>query len=236
MAARDALDVEVGVRVPVPQFEPGASRSQTLPVSCPAEVRTSVRMGRQGGRGRGGTRAAVEALLAEGLTQAEIARRLGVSRPTVCFHARGLGVAARPELAKRHDWAEIQAWYQEGHSARECCLRFGVSRSAWSDAVRRGAIQPRPRATATAAMLVSGRRCNRHHLKNRLLVEGLKAAACESCGLTVWRGRPVCLELHHVNGDGLDNRLENLQLLCPNCHSQTDTWGGLNRRRKQGSG
>jgi hypothetical protein len=38
--------------------------------------------------------------------------------------------------------------------------------------------------------------------------------------------------LHHVNGDGLDNRLENLQILCPNCHAQTDTWGGRNKGRR----
>ncbi len=41
----------------------------------------------------------------------------------------------------------------------------------------------------------------------------------------------LSLELHHVNGDGQDNRLENLMLLCPNCHSQTDTWGARNKGR-----
>ena len=43
--------------------------------------------------------------------------------------------------------------------------------------------------------------------------------------------RPLSLELHHINGVGQDKRLENLALLCPNCHSQTDTWGGRNRDR-----
>ena len=51
------------------------------------------------------------------------------------------------------------------------------------------------------------------------------------CGIAAWRGRPLALELHHINGDGRDNRLENLTLLCPNCHSQTDSWGGRNSRR-----
>jgi 5-methylcytosine-specific restriction endonuclease McrA len=59
----------------------------------------------------------------------------------------------------------------------------------------------------------------------------LKEARCERCGLTEWLGKPAPLQLHHVNGDGKDNRPENLQILCPNCHSQTDSWGGRNRRK-----
>ena len=51
-----------------------------------------------------------------------------------------------------------------------------------------------------------------------------------ACGLTSWRGKPLALALHHINGDRLDNRLENLALLCPNCHSQTDNFSGRNGR------
>ena len=47
-----------------------------------------------------------------------------------------------------------------------------------------------------------------------------------------WLGRPLPLDLHHVNGDGWDNRLENLQILCPNCHAPTDTRGGRNQGRR----
>ncbi len=181
---------------------------------------------------RHATRSAVRRLREQGLNQSEIARELGISKPTVCFHMRMLGVPPKSDFARRYDWEAICDYYEAGHSMTECLRHFGCSRNAWWDAIRRGAIVPRPRLEPIEQWLVPGRKRNRYNLKNRLVAEGLKSRRCEKCGLTDWRGGPLLLELHHVNGDGLDNRLENLQLLCPNCHSQTDTWGGLNKGRR----
>ena len=86
----------------------------------------------------------------------------------------------------------------------------------------------RRNVTALESWLVPGSTVNRQHLKRRLIAAGLKSAACEECGLTEWRGRPLSLELHHRNGVRNDNRLENLAILCPNCHSQTENFGGRN--------
>jgi hypothetical protein len=56
---------------------------------------------------------------------------------------------------------------------------------------------------------------------------------CELCGLKdTWNGRPITLELDHINGDNKDNKYSNLRLLCPNCHSQTDTFKGRNKKNK----
>jgi len=60
--------------------------------------------------------------------------------------------------------------------------------------------------------------------KKILLNHNLKEYKCEICGCSEWLGKPITLQLHHINGDPTDDRLQNLQLLCPNCHSQTDSY------------
>ena len=49
---------------------------------------------------------------------------------------------------------------------------------------------------------------------------------CENCNLSDWQGQSIPLEIHHLNGNNTDNRLENLKLLCPNCHALTDNYRG----------
>lgn len=61
-------------------------------------------------------------------------------------------------------------------------------------------------------------------LKNRVLKAGLLEYKCSSCGISKWKDKPITLQLHHINGDNRDNRIENLTLLCPNCHSQTENY------------
>ncbi len=91
----------------------------------------------------GETRAAIAILLAAGRSQAEIARALQVSKPTVCFHMRMLGIPPAVDFGRRYDWSAIRAFYDEGHSMTECRKHFGFSRNAWWDAIRRGAIVAR---------------------------------------------------------------------------------------------
>lgn len=53
-----------------------------------------------------------------------------------------------------------------------------------------------------------------------------RGETCEWCGISEWRGEKISLELDHIDGNNKNNSRENLRLLCPNCHSQTDTWRG----------
>lgn len=67
-------------------------------------------------------------------------------------------------------------------------------------------------------------RINTHSLKLRLIKEGVFNHKCYSCGLTTWQNTPIPIELHHIDGNNKNNSLDNLQILCPNCHAQTDNY------------
>lgn len=58
---------------------------------------------------------------------------------------------------------------------------------------------------------------------------------CNRCGIDSWLGKPITLEIDHINGINSDNRRENLEGLCPNCHSVTDTWRGRNKPKMNGN-
>jgi 5-methylcytosine-specific restriction endonuclease McrA len=74
----------------------------------------------------------------------------------------------------------------------------------------------------------------RHHIKKRIIQDKLLEYKCEKCGNNgKHNNMPLSLQLDHRNGKSEDNRLENLRFLCPNCHSQTDTYAGKGSRGKR---
>ena len=91
---------------------------------------------------------------------------------------------------------------------------------------------PRGPSRPLQHVLVAGRLTASHNLKRRLFRAGLKHPRCELCG---WAERApdgrIPVELDHINGDKTDNRLENLRVVCPNCHSLQPTHRGLNKRK-----
>jgi hypothetical protein len=135
------------------------------------------------------------------------------------------------DAGKRYDWKAVQEFYDAGNSVRACRLRFGFCVASWTKAVDRGELQPRVHKLSFEELFTKPR-C-RSTVKRHLLQAGILSNVCEECGLTEWRGKPICIQVDHRNGIGDDHRIENLRMLCPNCHSQTDTFGARNRGRKK---
>ena len=71
---------------------------------------------------------------------------------------------------------------------------------------------------------------DRTTLRSRIIKEEILKYECKVCNISSWNENPISLQLDHINGVKNDNRLENLRFLCPNCHSQTNTWGSKNNK------
>jgi 5-methylcytosine-specific restriction endonuclease McrA len=175
---------------------------------------------------------AVQAYHDEGHGFAECSRRFGFTHTAWNKAIRRGALRAVPsrfpDRRRRYDWAAVQAYYDRGHSYRACIAYFGFSADAWTDALRRGELRARARALSLDAVTRS--KTNRGSIKRRLLELGVLLARCSRCGIADWRGKPLSIHLDHINGIKDDNRLENLRMLCPNCHSQTPTFAGRNAK------
>ena len=75
--------------------------------------------------------------------------------------------------------------------------------------------------------ITEGKISNRRTLRRILLK--LNGHICSTCSNTEWMGVPITLELEHINGNPYDDKLKNLKMVCPNCHSQTPTYKSKNR-------
>lgn len=71
-----------------------------------------------------------------------------------------------------------------------------------------------------------------YKLKNRLIKSGILNNECSECKIKDWNGKPLNMELDHIDGNRHNHRLSNLRLLCPNCHAQTDTYRSKNKPNK----
>jgi hypothetical protein len=68
-------------------------------------------------------------------------------------------------------------------------------------------------------------------LRKRLFSEGYKEKRCEICGVTEWNGKELSFQLEHIDGNCYNHTFDNLMIICPNCHSQTDTYCGRNKTK-----
>ena len=88
-----------------------------------------------------------------------------------------------------------------------------------------------PKYSLEQILIENSTYANRSKLKQRLLNQNYLDYKCSICGNTgIWNNKKLTLQLDHINGINNDNRIENLRLLCPNCHSQTKTFSGKNKK------
>jgi hypothetical protein len=126
--------------------------------------------------------------------------------------------------------SEVLRYFQlpsnQGHYNRlfhKSVVEFNVDISHIFDNANK---KPFPIKQPLELLLTKGKYRSVCTLKKRLIKEGILSNECAICGLKpIWNGKSLSLQLDHINGDNADNRLQNLRILCPNCHTQTETWG-----------
>lgn len=174
----------------------------------------------------------------------EVMRRrltvMGLMSPAFQAQRRGdrLSAVSRDELERAASRSDGFAgmlrhldipWTAGAHRRiKEATSRLAVDTSHFLGQAHNRGQKLRGRGTPLEQVLVAGRHTQTNALKRRLLEAGFLDPYCAMCGRSEWNGAAIPLELDHVNGDRLDNRLQNLRLLCPNCHAQTPTYRGRN--------
>lgn len=200
----------------------------------------------------------IRAAIKEGKKIPDITRQFGVAASTVAYHRKQLGEQKYTFSRKLIDWNVAQNLYDQGNTYKEICTKLNCNESSLRRGIKRGLLTPMP-STLRAAQLKASRGlsprgrnvCNDAEIfcidskvsstvlrkrcrKGDVILPGCQNDQCPHYMVAepVWAGKLLVLQLDHVNGKRDDNRISNLRWLCPNCHSQTNTYCGRNNQRR----
>jgi hypothetical protein len=142
------------------------------------------------------TKETLSEAIASSQTWAEACRKVGVKPAT----------GAQTYLKKKADFWSIDSSHFLGRS--------------WD----KGLLRPATWKSIDRYLALDGPHISSGKLKAKLLRAKILSPKCSMCLLETWMGQPIPIELDHINGNNSDNRIENLRIVCPNCHSQTSTY------------
>lgn len=166
-------------------------------------------------------------LLKNNIPYSVISKQLGCAKSTISYYAKQNGF--QKQIFNNLNWSEIQNDINNGLNQTNLRKKYKTTRATLLKAVKENKISDPRKKKRTLDILLSTKHKSRGILKKELFKQNLLKNECYECKLQpLWNNKPLIMHLDHINGINNDNRLENLRVLCPNCHSQTETYAGKN--------
>jgi 5-methylcytosine-specific restriction endonuclease McrA len=154
---------------------------------------------------------------------------------------KGMELGADDFVTKPFSGTELLNAVEASQSMAEVVRRLGLNKSSTTYATLKKDfahhnIQPqfkkRSRNTIPYTfeeMFCENSTCDRSTLRNRIIKEEIFKYECSECGIIDWNTKPLTMQLDHIDGNPHNHKLDNLRMICPNCHGQTETWCGKNK-------
>lgn len=170
-------------------------------------------------------------LLLVGTKYSSIQKEIKTTKANISAYAKIFGIPRKTR--KTYNWKEIEDQLAQGVSEIKLRKKYGYAKRSLAKAVATGKIRYAKIRSLTAKEYAehikkTNPNSNIRRKMTKLLKQEGREYKCELCETKDWNGEKLTLDLDHIDGNRLNNDPDNLRFLCPNCHSQTETWRGRN--------